>query len=372
MDAIAEANAVLSDGRAEEALGLYEKAVRRRPDDERGYCGAVVSLVAAGRPAEAVPYLETLIRLLPGAAYPHGMLGSVMEMAGRNSEAVACFERMIEVDPDEMFGRLRKAVVLIEMGQSGLADECMEELAAAEPRSAPAARDKARISAILDQDEPEASDGFDADLMPGLVTMWAELVSEDAGRADLPAALGAGDGPGGERGAPGPAPDSLDGCRAEAMALAQRGRYQEAYDLMSGVLLAGPGGVADFGVAGMLLERLGRPGGALDCYERVIEAEPGEIVAYHLKCGALAARGDAEGTIRCYRAALEAEPSDADGDAIQADMRAEYGELLRCTEEAGSERRGFAAFMKKRGVGSRPTWGRRPARRRAKRAPAGA
>ena len=370
MDAIAEANAVLSDGRAEEALGLYEKAVRRRPEDERGYCGAVVSLVAEGRPAEAVPYLETLIRLLPGAAYPHGMMGSVMEMAGRNSEAVACFERMIEVDPDEMFGRLRKAVVLIEMGQSGLADECMEELAAAEPRSALAARDKARIAAILDQDGPEASDGFDADLMPGLVTMWAELVSEEAGRAALPAALG--EGPGGERGAPGPAPDSLDGCRAEAMALAQRGRYQEAYDLMSGVLLAGPGGVADFGVAGMLLERLGRTGGALDCYERVIEAEPGEIVAYHLKCGALAARGDAKGTARCYRAALGAEPSDADGDAIQADMRAEYGELLRCTQEAGSERRGFAAFMKKMGVGSRPTWGRRPARRRAKRAPAGA
>ena len=357
-----KANALLSDGRAEEALGLYEEAVRKSPEDERGHCGAVVSLVAAGRPAEAVPYLEALIRLLPGAAYPHGMMGSVMELAGKSGEAVACFDRMIEIDPDEMFGRLRKAVVLIEMGRTGRADECMEELAAIEPRSAPAARDKARIAAIVEYDGPEDGGGFNPELMPGLTTMWDILVSEDAQRRALPAAVFAG-------GEPEPLPESLDLDRAEAMALAKRGRYEEAADLMDGVLRARPGGVADLGVAGMLLERLGRATEAVACYERAIEAEPGEMMAYHLKCGALAARGDAKGAAECYRAALGAAPSDANGAVIQADMRAEYGELLRCAQRAGSERRGLAAFMKKRGVGARPAWGRRPARgRRAKRA----
>ena len=348
----------------QKALGLYEEAVRENPGDERGYCGAVLMLVAAGRFADAAPYLERLIRLRPDAAYPHGMMGCVMEMTGRTSESVACYDRMIEADPDEMFGRLRKSVVLAMLDENERARECLDELFGAEPRGASAAKDQEKIRDILEYDGPEGEDDFNENLMPGLAKMWGTLVSKDA---DLPEGIFPEDIGALARAAADPDdeaaadPDSEDENRIGAMMMLKDGRYAESIEYLDKVLRLRPDGVVDLGLKGMMLEELGRPDEALGCYERIIEVEPGDMTARHRKCGVLARRGEAERVLECYRAALEAEPSNKAGARTKRGMREEYRELARCAKEAGSVESGFAKFMQTTGVEP----GRAPGRRGA-------
>ena len=336
----------------QEALGLYEEAVRRRPEDERGYCGAAVALMATGRSGDAARYLERLIRLRPGAAYPRGLMGCVMESAGKMEEAAACYGKMVELDPDEMFGRLRKAVVLSMLGRDGQARECMDELFAAEPASGPAAEARDRISAMLECDGPEEG-GVNAELMPGLAAAWKTLVSKGRDpRRNIRKGR-----PGGGRKTPAPQgrdPRRAEAHRIKAMDMIRRGEHRKAIECLDAVLRLQPGGAADLGMKGMLLEKTGRVDEALECYERVIEAEPGEMMARRLKCGALARRGEAEKVLECYRAAMEAEPSDANDARIQEDMRAAYSELARRVDEAGSVRSGFAEFAKSAGYSGEP------------------
>ena len=378
-----EANGLASRGVYERALALYEEAIGRDPGDERGHCGAAVALLAMGRHEEAIARVEDLIRLRPGAAYPYGVMGCLMEMAGRNEDAAACFGRMIEIDPDEMFGRLRRSLVLAMLGKNERAQECLDEMLAVEPSSASAERDKEKIIGIIEYDGPEKEDDFDIELMPGMSEMWRVLVSkdDDPGLPEMSGfrpVLREGDLSGDPveeassladegRFAEAAAlldeaisedPDYAEAYSVKAMMMAKLGRHEEAVACVDQVLRLRPDDVEDLGVKGMLLERVGYPEEALECYERMIRVAPGEMIAHHLKCGVLALRGEAEKVRECYIAALAAAPSDGGGVRRKSAMRREYRKLEKFAESAGSLDRGLERFMKKVGVGARPTWGR--------------
>ena len=365
MSRIAYANALLADGKREEALSVYEEAVRKSPDEERGYCGAVITLLALERFEEAVPHLERLIRLRPDAAYPLGMMGCVMEMTDRPGEALACYDKMIKIDGDEVFGRMRKSLVLLQMGQTGRADECMDELAAIGPSGA-SAKDIEKMAGALEHASPRDAYDFDAELMPGMARMWETLVSPGPD-PDTPDALSLEEVGGLAHASADP---DEDGDRIRAMLLLRDGRYEEAVECLDTVLRRQPDGVADLGMKGVMLEKAGRVGEALECYDRIIEVAPGEMMARQLKCQALARRGEAQNVLECYRAAMKSEPSDANDARIQKEMRAAYSELARCIDEYGSVKTGFARFVKTTGAGPGPARrrggaGRKPGRRRA-------
>lgn len=190
-------------GHARAALALYE-AIGRDPGDERGHCGAIAALMAAGQHGEAAASVKELILLRPGAGYQHGVMGCVVEMAGRAEDALACYGMMIEADPGEVHGRLRKSIVLISLGRGEQARECLDEMAAADPPGAPAARDKGRITGLPRGGLALRAVVFDAGRVGRRLEQRRGKARIVAGRAprqpgDVPSAVGAG------RPVPGPA-----------------------------------------------------------------------------------------------------------------------------------------------------------------------
>ena len=392
MDAIAEANALAAGGQTAMALPLYKEAARQNPDDERGYVGAVVSLMRMKRHEEAAEWMEKLIRLSPGDAQLHGMMGSVLEGCGKKDEALACYEKALGINPDDILTLFRASPILIRRGRTKEGMEYFHRAMGAEPSDEHEAGAQRDMRAIMEKvQEAAGGEGAEAapaetgrdgggsppglsSAMPGMPGLLKALFADyekagspqeamaragklsDQGR--LQEAAGVIDGAIAEH------PDLADAHSAKASILIRMGRYREAAERMDAVLRLRPDGIEDLCAKAMLLERAGRPGEALACYDRVIAVEPGEIMAYYLKCGALAHAGDARGLAECYRAAMSAEPRGEGRGSMLESMRLEYAELRRCAQEAGSAESGLAAFVKGGGVGAQPHWGRAEQRAR--------
>lgn len=367
--AIDEANDLFYREKFKKALAIYEDVVKESPDDERGYCGAILSLLSLERPDDALARIDALIRLVPDEAYPHGVMGTIMEVEERVQDALACYDRMLRIDPADSEALLRKAVLLHGAGREKEAEECIEKLAAS------ASEDEIdALAGSLDGATDEESDEGPDYGMPSLQEMIGILTDGDLEEIEVDAEstelMGlanelAGEGKHGEAAAVvgrviEKNPSYTDAHSIKAMLLVEDGRYEEAIACVDAVLRAKPDEAADLGVKAMLLERVGRRDEAAACYDRLIEAHPGETSAYYLKCSMLAEAGDAEGVAECYRAAMRSEPSDSEGKAAKKAMRSEYRKLERCTKEAGSMEGGFAKFMKKTGVKKQPLWGRGP------------
>ena len=365
------ADALIADGKFDEALPLYREIVKKHPDDERGYCGAALMLLALERPKDARGYLKKLIQIVPDEAYPHGALGSAFEMAGEFGEAEACYDRALELDPEDIPTLSKKAYMLSRAGKDQDCAKIFYEIMERKPRD----ETDAEIQETLMRCLRARQRGTRIYVNPAISTFPGVLkltriargcdkptraeTSRSARRADKIAEETAyKDALAGldeliER-----EPDNAKALGVKATTLAYMGRYEEAAACMDKVLSIGSNSVEELGVGGMLLEKIGRRAEAAACYDKITEVMPGEMTGYHLKCGLLAAAGDADGLAECYRKAMGAEPHDGDGAAVKEAMRAEYDELKRCANKAGSMTGGLDAFMNGIGVGGRPTWGR--------------
>ena len=366
------------------AFRMYEEALRLEPGSERAYCGKALALMLARRHKDAAACMRDLLRVLPGAAYAHGLLGACVEQEGMKREALACYERMLELEPGDVAARFRKecvrGVIDSEGGQIGMLKAVLFET------DDPAAIKTQQVirSILFRGKHPKISDKEVAVVTPGMMRMCDILFKRGGKRGFLDMLYPD----------KGPAPDDessddmLDraakladiGLTADALELvdaamvrdpglaeahsfkatylARLGRHWEAAGCMGEFLQRRPGDANALCARGMMLEKAGRPAEAAACYEIWIKAEPGHMPARHLMCGLLAASGDADGLAECYRAALEAEP-DGENDAdTQENMRAEYDKLERCARDTGSMNEGFAKFMNEMGVGMETMWGR--------------
>ena len=90
------------EGRFEEALALFEDALRRRPDSSRGHAGYASTLAKTGRIGEAIQSYREALRLRANFPRAWAALGEVYLNAGDVALAIESFERAISQngDPD--------------------------------------------------------------------------------------------------------------------------------------------------------------------------------------------------------------------------------------------------------------------------------
>ena len=365
------------------AAAKCAEAVKAAPDDERGYCGMALALRFAGRYRESAACMEELLKIRPGAAYAHGLIGDAAENEGRKEDALASYERMLEIDPDDMAARFKRSIML---GSTGRVKDDKYYWKVLHGRQKDALAEKTRriiLSAVLktiggqvSHDDVvvmtagmrqaldvlgghDAASGFlkrayprmdedSAEYARGMLARASELAGE--GRFKEAAAVA--------EAAIVEAPDWIEARSAKVTFLAELGRYEEAVECADEIIRVRPGGAYDLCAKGMLLEKAGRPGQAAACYERAAEIEPGYMAARYLKCSLLAASGDARGLAECYRQAMKAEPDGEESAGMKNRMRRERRELSRRAKSAGSLEAGFAEFMREAGVGAEPKWGR--------------
>ncbi|HEY4046404.1 MAG TPA: tetratricopeptide repeat protein [Acidobacteriaceae bacterium] len=89
-----------SPERLSEAIPYLETAVRIDPDSVPAHTDLGSALAKTGRLSEAIEQFQAAIRLAPDAPIPHNNLGSALTQAGRAPEAIAEFQTALRLDPD--------------------------------------------------------------------------------------------------------------------------------------------------------------------------------------------------------------------------------------------------------------------------------
>jgi tetratricopeptide (TPR) repeat protein len=92
---------LMSSGRLSEALPYLETAVRIDPDSAPARTDLGTALGKMGRLPDAIAQLQIAVSLWPDALKPHISLGTALAYAGRLPEAATEFESALRIDPND-------------------------------------------------------------------------------------------------------------------------------------------------------------------------------------------------------------------------------------------------------------------------------
>jgi tetratricopeptide (TPR) repeat protein len=112
---IAEQNlgqAVHEQGRLDEAIAHFEKALQINPVQASVHSSLGVVLLETGRVNESLAHLYTALEIDPNDGDAHYNLGNTFLQMGRASEAIAQYSRALEINPDDTEARNNMAWIL--------------------------------------------------------------------------------------------------------------------------------------------------------------------------------------------------------------------------------------------------------------------
>lgn len=92
-------DALADQGRLDEALASYRRALQIQPDLAAVHCNLGSLLLALGRPGEAEACYRQALRIQPDLAEALSNLGSVLDTLERLDEAEACCRRALQLQP---------------------------------------------------------------------------------------------------------------------------------------------------------------------------------------------------------------------------------------------------------------------------------
>jgi tetratricopeptide (TPR) repeat protein len=121
------------DGRLVMKEALLRHRLARNPQDFDSAMGLGAVLMARLDAPEAVPYLETAVRLRPGDAEAHNLLGGALERVAEGRAAEAEFEEALKLEPDYQNARLNLARVEAREGRFEAALADYRKILAADP-----------------------------------------------------------------------------------------------------------------------------------------------------------------------------------------------------------------------------------------------
>jgi len=94
------ASAFRAKGDVRQAVSTYEEALRVRPDYAEAHYNLANALLDAGKSEEAVDHFERALRSMPASADVHNNLGIALAGQGRLKEAAAEFRDALRLDPN--------------------------------------------------------------------------------------------------------------------------------------------------------------------------------------------------------------------------------------------------------------------------------
>jgi predicted TPR repeat methyltransferase len=109
---LASAEARKRDGRPDEAIALYQRALAMRPDSAPARNELANFLRSAGRVAEAVQQFSELIARHPQIPEPYNNLGITLGSQGLDAEAIPHFQRALALKPDFLDARINLGLSL--------------------------------------------------------------------------------------------------------------------------------------------------------------------------------------------------------------------------------------------------------------------
>jgi len=120
-------NALLREGRREEAVVHYRAALRLRPADLSAHLNIALAFSDLGRYGEAETHYRLALRLRPDNAAAHNNLGLVLSRMGRPLEAEQQYRETLRLQPGHAVARNNLGYVLQEAGRIAEAEEHYRE-----------------------------------------------------------------------------------------------------------------------------------------------------------------------------------------------------------------------------------------------------
>jgi len=108
---------LLAEGKFEQAIVHYEKAVALEPYYAQTYNTLGVMLMKYGHIPRALPYLVQAVKLHPGFAEAHNNLGLALSSLGKADQAIASFKEALRLDPNYAEVQVNLAIVLAGQGK---------------------------------------------------------------------------------------------------------------------------------------------------------------------------------------------------------------------------------------------------------------
>lgn len=124
---------LVNAGRAADAIPHYEAALKLRPDYAEGENNLGYALNAEHRPADAIPHFERALQLHPTYAEAHNNLGISLSQLGNAAEARRHFETAVQLNPHYPEAHLNLGLTLAESGQTNAAITQFAEAARLRP-----------------------------------------------------------------------------------------------------------------------------------------------------------------------------------------------------------------------------------------------
>jgi tetratricopeptide (TPR) repeat protein len=126
---LARADALLTQGRTEEAIGQYRELSERDPSRFEAHNKLGYTLMQMGRTGEALASIRRAVELRPQDAEARNNLGLALIQVGRPAEAVESMKRAVELNPAYTEARYNLGHALTAIGQpSAAADQFREAL----------------------------------------------------------------------------------------------------------------------------------------------------------------------------------------------------------------------------------------------------
>jgi adenylate cyclase len=122
-DSIADAHGLLcalylTKREYDKAIAEGERAVALNPGGTSVLVSYAASLAVAGRPEEAIPLFQKAIRLNPfGPSYLYREFGEALRDTGRFEEAVSAYKKAIQLAPDNISAHIHLTTTYIWMGR---------------------------------------------------------------------------------------------------------------------------------------------------------------------------------------------------------------------------------------------------------------
>lgn len=248
---------------------LWMDTAMKRPANARAQLNAGNALLAEGRLDEALPFYRRARLLEPEEADGAANLGQALLRAGQPQEALVEFEAALRLQPDSIAARNGLAEVLLDLGQTDAAVVAYAAVAQQAPADPRAHYNLANALVRAGRLE-EAFSAYEASL---------RLDPSDSEAHNNLGNLLAATGRGGEARASFERAVALDPANARARfnlgnALAAAGRLEEARGQFAAAAQLEPGNADAHHNLGIMLLQLGRPREAVVSFEQALRLQP--------------------------------------------------------------------------------------------------